>query len=44
MNGVIAEKSVLLRECINGDKAQHNAEIREIYDRLREINARYEAA
>lgn len=42
MNGIVAEKSVLLRECINGDKDRHNAEIREIYDRLRAINAAYE--
>jgi hypothetical protein len=36
------EKSVLLRECLHGDKSLHNAEIRYIYDKLRSINAQYE--
>ncbi len=36
------EKSVLLRECLWGDKSLHNAEIRYIYDKLLSINTQYE--
>lgn len=35
------QKSVLLRECLWGDKSVHNEEIRYIYDRLRTINTGY---
>lgn len=44
VDGVVKEKPVLFRECLLGDKERHNAEIRDIYDRLRAANASLEAS
>ncbi len=41
INGILKERSVLLRECIFGDKFVHNAEIKAIYERLESINDSY---